>query len=41
MSRFDSNIIKIYPAANRSEASGRLNIEQNIVNIVNRLTDTN
>lgn len=40
MSRFDSNIIKIYPAANRSEASGRLNIEQNIVNIVNRLTDT-
>lgn len=36
---FESDDIKIYPAANRNTSIGRLNIEQNIVNVINRLTD--
>ena len=38
---FQSNNIKIYPAANRDYSSSKLNIEHNIINAINRLTDPN
>lgn len=37
---FNSSNIKVYPAANRDFISGKLNLEYNITNLVNRLTDT-
>lgn len=39
MGNFKSSDIKIYPAANRDDFLGRLNLEYNITNLINRLTD--
>lgn len=39
MGNFKSSDIKIYPAANRDDFLGRLNLEYNITSLINRLTD--